>query len=91
MADELKEIIDSVRTRLQAELDSQLNALKERHQQALAEARRHAEAEARKAAEAEVEQALAARTHVIREEARRAPRRPWLRSVKRRSAGPRRP
>lgn len=71
MADELRDIIETVRTRLQAELESQLNALRDNHQQALADARRHAEVEARRIAEAEAERALAARTQTIREEAQR--------------------
>jgi hypothetical protein len=46
MAEELRTIIDSVRTRLQAELDAQLQALAEEHAQAVSAAKLSAEAEA---------------------------------------------
>ena len=44
--DPLREVIDSVRTTLQAELEAQLSAAAERQEQAVREARRQAEAEA---------------------------------------------
>ena len=44
--DQLRSIVDGIRARLQAELDTQLNAVEESHQRALAELRETAEAEA---------------------------------------------
>ena len=46
MSDQLRELIESVRLRLHADLDAQLGALAERHHQAIAETRRTAEQEA---------------------------------------------
>ena len=69
--DPLHDIIDSVRTRLQAELETQLRSVSERHQQALAAERERAEVEleqrwagrfdaARAESEAHVDAAIAA-------------------------------
>ena len=71
MGDELRDILESVRARVQAELDGQLRTLNEKHQQALVDARRAAEAEGRRAALAEAEQALNAKLQGARDEALR--------------------
>jgi chemotaxis protein histidine kinase CheA len=44
--DQLHGVLDAIRTRLQAELDAQLNSIGEQHEEALAAARRQAEADA---------------------------------------------
>jgi len=57
--DQLRSIVDGIRTRLQAELDAQLSALAESHDRALAELRTTAEAEAERRWAATLESARA--------------------------------
>src|SRR5688572_17382732 len=44
--DQLRTLIDGIRTRLQAELDAHLGSLTETHERAIADARQHAQTEA---------------------------------------------
>jgi hypothetical protein len=65
MAEEqLRDIIDAMRARIQAELDAQIEALTARHRDAVATARREAE----QTAEAAAEQRWAAKLDAVREE-----------------------
>jgi hypothetical protein len=57
--DQLRSIVDGIRTRLQSELDTQLAALSESHEHALAELGRNAEAEAERRWAAKLETARA--------------------------------